>query len=70
VGRQAAELTRAPAQLEVWLPVCEVCGQIGKVPMPNGNRGYVAFCTGPASDSHHKVHMQRRRFIEAPPEEE
>jgi len=57
---------KAPA--EVWLPVCPECGHVGKIPMqdPSSGRGYVAFCTGPASASHSKAHMVARRFVEAP----
>lgn len=65
MGHQAAGVAAKSDELEVWLPVCPVegCGQIGKVPMPNGNRGYVAFCTGPMGNSHGKTHMRTQRFV-------
>ncbi len=45
--------------LEAELPVCELCGNIGKQPMTAGT-GY--FCTGPEGRAHRRVKMVRYIF--------
>lgn len=57
---------------ETWLPVCDKCGHIGKLPTFGG--GFASWCEGPAGGRHKKCRMRTRRFVAVedggPPREE
>jgi hypothetical protein len=50
------------ARRQVELPVCEVCGHIGKLPI--GLFSGKGFCTGPMEDRHKRTPMVHRVFKE------
>lgn len=47
---------------EVHLPVCEVCGHVGK--MPAGIYGNKTWCLGPNTERHKKAKKELYRFVE------
>lgn len=52
------------APLEVELPVCDICGRVGKAP----NAGsFASACTGPIGNTHKRRWMRLSRFVEATP---
>lgn len=50
------------ARLQVELPVCEVCGHVGRLPI--GLFSGKGFCIGPMTDRHPRVPMKPRVFRE------
>jgi hypothetical protein len=50
-------------RLTVELPVCEVCGHIGKLPI--GQFSGKGFCTGAMLNRHKRTAMKPRLFVEA-----
>lgn len=53
--------------LRVELPVCRICGHIGKLPAHITRKDY---CAGGVHMPHKAVKMQKRLFIEAPAAEQ
>jgi hypothetical protein len=51
------------ARRQVELPVCEVCGHVGKLPI--GLFSGKGFCTGPMENRHKRTPMVHRVFKEA-----
>jgi hypothetical protein len=56
------------ARRQVELPVCEVCGHIGKLPV--GLFSGKGFCSGPKDAQHKRVPMKPRVFRELVVDEE
>ncbi len=50
------------ARLQVELPVCDICGHIGK--LPAGLFSGKGFCSGPKDAQHKRVAMKPRVFKE------
>jgi hypothetical protein len=55
-----AEMARGP--LEVDLPVCPVCGRVGKIANPPPN--LKSCCSGPLKEGHQITKMEIRTFRE------
>lgn len=52
-------------ELEVKLPVCDICGQVGKIPERVINRGKLEMkCIGPEGKGHKATKMKYKTFRE------
>lgn len=53
-----------PKVLTVDLPVCELCGHVGK--MPNIGKEMALFCRGPSGNPHKRQRMVQHVFVMKP----
>lgn len=66
-GQSAPPITTATIPenaTSVELPVCPICGLIGRNPGPNS---LASSCVGPQGNGHKRTHMQMVRFVADPP---